>query len=228
MLRTVVLIVLASGCAAGFGAPGPGAAGVIRVNGPGMYVDPGCVGWCKARYADGYVKRDGPGLKFMFGTKIGVTSGKLAARERTLGIGSEPHVDLSFVPRSDRWAITATAGYVFQSLTYDADTVAYRGFTPSATLHWGVRRRLYVHGGVGHSFGSIAVTPEGTDDGMSAGAGQHRALAGATLVFRRTPMIDFALRVEANAYTTGEVALGADDGALSGWGVTCQGLLSRF
>jgi hypothetical protein len=184
-----------------------------------MYVDPSCVGWCKAVYRDGYVKRDGPGIKFMFGTKVGVTDGKLGTRERTLGIGSEPHVDLSFVPRSDRWAVTASAGYVFQSLYYDADTVAYRGITPSATFHWGMRRRLYVHGGVGHGFGEIVVTPEGADEGMAISAGQNRALGGATFVFRRTPSIDFALRVELNAYTAGD---------MSGWGATVEGLLSRF
>jgi hypothetical protein len=217
-MRAAIVLLVFAGCAAGFGAPGPGAAGVVRVNGPGVYVDPTCVGWCKAVYRDGYIKRDGPGLKFMLGTKIGVTNGKLDTRERVIGIGSEPHVDLSFVPRSDRWAITASAGYVFQSFYYDDDTVAFRGITPSATFHWGLRRRFYVHGGVGHSYGSITVTPEGADSGMSAAAGQNRALAGATFVFRRTPSIDFALRVEANAYS----------GDMSGMGVTVEGLLSRF
>lgn len=224
----LVLVALAPACAAGFGAPGPGAAGIVRVNGPGMYVEPGCVGWCRAVYRDGYVKRDGPGFKVMFGTRLGVIDGTFAGRPSALGMTGEPHMDLSFVPRGDRWAITATAGYLFQTLSYDDATVAYRGVTPSATFHWGLRRRVYVHGGIGHGLGAIVVTPDGADDGMSTGAGQHRALAGATFVFRRTPMIDFALRVEASAYTTGDVTLGTDRGALRGWGVTFQGLLSRF
>ncbi len=219
---------LASACAAGFGAPGPGAAGVVRVNGPGAHVEPGCTGWCKVTLADGYVKKDGPGFKFMFGTKLGITDGKLGARARSKGIGSEPHLDVSFVPHSDRWAITASVGYVLQTLWYPDDTVGFDGVAPIASFHWGLRRRLYVHGGVGHAFGTVKVAPEAAAPGISAGAGQQRVLAGLTFVFRRTPTIDFALRLEANAYTTGEVMLGGERGSLSGWGVTFQGLLSRF
>ncbi len=228
LVAGIAILGLLPACAAGFGAPGPGAAGIVRVKGPGTYVEPGCVGWCRAVYRDGYVKRDGPGFKVMFGTKLGVTDGSFAARAATLGTTGEPHLDVSFVPRSDRWAVTATAGYLFQTLWYDDATVSYRGLAPSVAFHWGLRRRVYVHGGLGRGFGSLVVTPDGAEDGVSAGAGQHRALAGASFVFRRTPSIDFALRVEANAYTTGEVPLGTERGALRGWGVTFQGLLSRF
>ncbi len=228
MARLILVLAFTSACAAGFGAPGPGAAGVIRVNGPGAYVEPGCTGWCKVTLRDGYVRRDGPGFKFMFGSKLGVTDGSFGARDRTVGIGSEPHVDISFVPHSDRWALTATVGYVFQSLRYDDDTVSFRGVAPSASFHWGVRRRLYVHGGVGHAFGSLKVAPEAAADGVSSSAGQHRALAGVSFVFRRTPTIDFALRLEANAFFGDDVMLGTEPGHLAGSGLTVEGLLSRF
>lgn len=218
----------AAGCAAGFGAPGPGAAGVVRVNGPGVYVDPTCVGWCPAVYRDGYVRRDGPGLKAAVGVRLGVVDGWFAARPATVGPAGEPHVDVTWVPRSDRWAMTATVGYLFQSLAYDDATIAYRGVTPSATFHWGVRRRLSVHAGLGHAFGTVAVTPDGADAATTAGAGQHRALVGATVVFRRTPTIDVALRLEASAFTTGEVAIGAERGGVHGWGVSVEGVVSRF
>ncbi len=224
----MLLLALVSACAAGYGAPGPGASNVTRVNGPGAYVDATCTGWCPVYLQNGYVRADGPGLKFMFGAKLGVTDGGFAGRERAIGIGSEPHVDLTWVSATDRWAVTATAGYVFQSLYYPDDTVSFRGFTPSASFHWGLRRRLYIHAGVGHSFGTIELAPEAADDGMTASLDQHRGLAGLTFVFRRTPTIDFALRLEANAYVSGNVTIGSESGRMSGWGLTFEGLLSRF
>ncbi|MBK9032864.1 MAG: hypothetical protein IPL61_16595 [Myxococcales bacterium] len=229
MRRAVVAAVVAlAGCAGGIGAPGPGGAGVIRVRGPGAVVEPGCVGWCRVSLRDGVIRRDGPGLKVTFGARIGVVHGALGARGAVLGLAGEPHLDVGWVPVSDRWALTASLGYVFQTLPYGDDTVAYRGVAPSLRAAWGLRRRLAVHAGVGAARGAITVTPDADAPAMTAAASQARALAGATLVLRRTPSIDLALRVEASAFASGQVAVGGERGRLAGWGVTSQLVVSSF
>ena len=53
-------------------------------------------------------------------------------------------------------------------------------------------------------------------------------LAGAAVVIRRTPSIDLTLRLEASAFTTGEVAVGADRGRLTGSGVSAELVVSGF
>jgi hypothetical protein len=215
-------------CAAGYGAPGPGASRITRVHGPSVYTDPFCYGWCKVYLDPGFIHKDGPGLKFMFGAKLGASHGAFAGRERALGIGSEPHIDLTWVPKSDRWAVTATVGWVFQTLFYEHDVVQYSGVAPSASFHYGLRRRLYVHAGLGRHLGTLEVAPEAASDGMTASAGVSRVLGGMTFVFRRTPSIDFALRVEASAYASDEVTIGPERGRFTGWGLTFEGLLSSF
>lgn len=224
---SVALTALA-GCAAGFGAPGPGAAGVIRVRGPGAYVEPGCVGWCRASLRDGLIRRDGPGLKVAVGARLGVVRGALGDRGATVGLAGEPHLDLGFVPVSDRWALTASLGYAVQSLPYDDATIAYRGVAPSLRFAWGLRRRLAVHAGVGATLGAITVTPDAGGAAMSVDAAQPRALVGAALVLRRTPSIDLTLRVEAAGFTTREVAVGGEHGRLTGWGVSGELVVASF
>lgn len=217
-----------AGCAAGLGAPGPGAAGVIRVRGPGAYVEPGCVGWCRVSLRDGVIRRDGPGLKITVGARVGAVRGALGDRAAVLGLAGEPHLDLGFVPVSDRWALTASLGYAFQSLPYDDATIAYRGVAPSLRFAWGLRRRLAVHAGVGYAFGALTATPDAGGAAMTVDADQARALAGAALVLRRTPSIDLTLRLEAAAFATGELAVGADRGRLTGSGVSAELVVSAF
>ncbi len=228
IIASGVALAALAGCAAGLGAPGPGAAGVIRVRGPGAYVEPGCVGWCRVSLRDGLIRRDGPGLKVAVGARLGVVRGALGDRGATVGLAGEPHLDLGFVPVSDRWALTASLGYAFQSLPYDDATIAYRGVAPSLRFAWGLRRRLAVHAGGGYGFGTVTATPEVGGASMSADAGQARVLAGAAVVIRRTPSIDLTLRLEASAFTTGEVAVGADRGRLTGSGVSAELVVSGF
>ena len=223
-----VALTALAGCAAGFGAPGPGAAGVIRVRGPGAYVEPGCVGWCRVSLRDGLIRRDGPGLKVAVGARLGVVRGALGDRGATVGLAGEPHLDLGFVPVSDRWALTASLGYAFQSLPYDDATIAYRGVAPSLRFAWGLRRRLAIHAGVGATLGTITATPDAGGASTSADAHQPRALAGASLVLRRTPSIDLTLRVEATAFTTTEVTVGAAPGRLAGSGVSAELVVASF
>jgi hypothetical protein len=228
-LVAVVALALAPGCAAAVGAPGPGGSGLERVRGPSTYVDdPDGDGYGYVHYDPGFVHVADGGVSFVFGAKIGVTRAGFGARDAVTGLGSEPHLDLTYVPRSDRWALTGTLGWVFQTLTYDDDVVKFSGFAPSVTMAVAVRRRFYVHAGGGGGIGNVSVTPEGDDYGTSARAYELRGLGGFTFVFRRTPNIDMAFRLEGNLYRSTEVMIEGERGAMSGYGATFEMILSGF
>lgn len=219
----------AAGCAGSFWAAGPGGSGVQRKASDGFVVTGGGYGYVTGYRVPGAVHAGGGGIGMSLGTKLGATYGAFGERDRVMGIGSEPHLDLVFIPASDRWSATATAGWVFRSLYYDdADDIAYHGFAPSLSVHYALRRRLWVHVGAGYTFGSIKIAPEVADMATSTGAGELRALGGMSWVFRRTPRLDIVLRVELNAYRSDEVTVLGETGRLQGAGVTFQAIWSTF
>jgi hypothetical protein len=228
MRRMALAALLLTGCAAAVGAPGPGGSGVIRRHGPSTYVEPINESYGYVHYDPGYVHTAGGGISFVFGAKLGATRGSLGGRRAAFGLGSEPHADFVYVPKSDRWSATLGLGWVFQTIYGDSDNVEFNGFAPSVTVQVGLWRRLYVHAGAGVALGSISVVPDGGGDSPSADATELRALAGFTFVFRRTPMVDLALRFEGNAYTSQSVMVGGESGKLSGLGATFEIVMSYF